>query len=79
LTKTVSPGLARLTAAWMDCPGPTTIVADAEADAAPAALSATPSPAAHAAAINLRTLPPPAEERPGEQEERVPPVGHPTY
>src|SRR5215831_2131289 len=35
LTSTVSPGLARLTAAWIDCPGPTTIVLDdAEADAA---------------------------------------------
>jgi hypothetical protein len=36
LIRTVSPGLAWLTAAWMDCPGPTTIVFDTVAEAAEA-------------------------------------------
>jgi len=60
LIKIVSPGLALLTAAWIDCPGLTTIVDDAVAvaDAATVALSVTPSPAAHAAVINLRMLTP---------------------
>ncbi len=59
LIRTVSPGLARLTAAWMDWPGQTTIVLDTQADAAVAmpALSPIPSTAAHAAIRNLRMLP----------------------
>jgi hypothetical protein len=60
LSKIVSPGLALLTAAWIDCPGRTTILADgvADADAATVALRVTPSPVAHAAVMNLRTLAP---------------------
>src|SRR5215472_9470361 len=54
-TRTVSPGWAWFTAAWMDCPGPTTmtLVTD-DAAAACGTPSATPSAIAGAAKINLR-------------------------
>src|SRR5690349_3719789 len=56
----------------MDCPSPTTIVFDTDADADEATLSAAPSPVASTAMMNLRMLPPPVQEAPREQEERVP-------
>ena len=66
-----------LIAAWMDWPGPTTIVSDVHADAAVPELSAIPSPAAHAAMTSLRMHTPTcSEEMPGEQESGSP-QGHP--
>jgi hypothetical protein len=54
----VVPGAALSTAFWMDCPGPSTIVRGAAADAPAAApaLSTNPAAVTETLAINLRML-----------------------
>src|SRR5689334_8078686 len=63
----------------MDWPGQTTIVSDVHAEAAVLEHSAMPSPAAHAAMMSLRMLPPCSRGTPREQESGSPKPGIPSY
>src|SRR5690348_16693734 len=62
----------------MDWPGRTTIVSDVQAEAAVLEQSAIPSPAAHAAMMSLRMLPPCSRGTPREQESGSPQPGIPS-